>query len=220
MELSPDGSRNLHRLPDHVGRHAGSLAEPLACVANCLFDPPIVNAGDRVLVTGPGTMGVLTAQAARAAGGEVTVVGLPTDAARLDVARGLGLEAATVGEVEVASESFDVVCECSGAEAAGRLALQLVRRGGRYVHVGIYGRPVTLELDRILFHEITYTSGFASTPASWVRAMDLLDRRLVELDPLVTEVVPIEQWRRAFDATRAAEGMKYVIDPRTEAEGD
>ncbi len=213
-------AHNLHRLPDHVGWHAGSLAEPLACVTNCLFDPPVVNAGDTVLVTGPGTIGVLTAQAARAAGGDVTIVGLPADATRLDIAAGLGLRASALGAIEIVPDSFDVVCECSGAEAAGHLALESVRPRGRYVHVGIYGRPVTMELDRILYKEITYTSGFASTPRSWLRAMNLLERQLVDLDPLVSEVVPIDEWRRAFDATRGAEGMKYVIDPRTGGEGD
>ena len=211
-------ARNLHRLPDHVGRFAGALAEPLACVANCLFDPPVINAGDRVLVTGPGTMGVLTAQAARAAGGRVTLAGLPTDGTRLDVAEALGLDVVVLDGANAWTESFDVVCECSGAVAAASLCLDAVRKGGRYVHVGIFGTPVTIDLDRILFKEIVYTSGFASTPGSWVRAMALLEAGLVELDPLVSEVVPIAQWQRAFDATRRGEGMKFVIDPRSEEE--
>ena len=213
-------ARNLHRLPESVGRHAGSLAEPLACVANCLFDPPVIDAGDEVLVTGPGTMGVLTAQAARAAGGSVLLVGLAKDAARLEIASELGLDTGVLGEIDLEPGTYDVVCECSGAEPAGALGLDAVRKGGRYVHVGIYGHPVTLDMDLVLYKEIIYTSGFASTPRSWVRAMQLLDRGLVDLDPLVSEVVPIAEWRRAFEATRNAEGMKYVIDPRPEPEGD
>lgn len=211
-------ARNLHRLPNTVDRHAGSLAEPLACVANCLFDPPVIGAGDSVLVTGPGTMGVLTAQAARAAGGVVTIMGLESDGARLDIARSLGFAVALAESSTVPSESFDVVCECSGAEPAAAVALDAVRKGGRYVHVGIFGHPVTLDLDRILYKEVVYSSGFASTPRSWKRAMQLLDADLVRLDPLVSEVVPILEWERAFEATRAGAGMKYVIDPRREGD--
>jgi len=57
-------------------------------------------------------------------------------------------------------------------------------------------------------------SGNASTPASWRRAMMLLDARLIDLDPLVTDVVPLAEWERAFAATRAGEGLKTVLDPR------
>jgi L-iditol 2-dehydrogenase len=211
-------ARNLHPLPDTVGWHAGPLAEPLACVAHCLFDPPVVNAGDSVLVTGPGTMGVLTAQAARSAGGVVTLAGLPRDAERLAVAGRLGLHTLVLDGGDGLG-AFDVVCECSGSEAGARLALASVRKGGRYVHIGILGRPVSLDLDRILLTEITYTSGFASTPRSWERAMALLAAGDVVLDPLVSAVVPLREWQSAFEATRNAEGLKFIIDPRQERGG-
>jgi L-iditol 2-dehydrogenase len=207
---------NLHRVPNHVGRHAGALAEPLACVARCLFDPTVVEAGDRVLVVGPGTMGLLTAQAARAAGGIVTVAGLEQDRERLDVARGLGLAAITVGDEPASATGFEVVCECSGSETGAAYGLVAARKGGRFVQVGIFGRPVTADLDTVLFKELRYSSGNASTPGSWRRAIALLDQGLVALDPLVSHVRPLGDWRPAFDATRRGEGVKHVLDPRTE----
>ena len=207
--------RNLHEIPAHVGRHAGALAEPLACVANCLFDPPVVNAGDTVLVIGPGTMGLLTAQAARSAGGNVLLVGLERDRERLELAASLGLATQVLEpDAPLDIEPPDVVCECSGAAAGAVLGLDVIRKGGRYVQVGIFGKPVTIPLDAVLYKEITLTSGNASTPKSWRRAMRLIDQRAVELDPLVTEVLSLDEWERAFAATRAGEGMKYVLDPR------
>jgi L-iditol 2-dehydrogenase len=206
-------ARNLHRLPDSVGRHAGALTEPLACVAQILFDPPLLSSGDRVLVVGPGTMGMLTAQSVRAAGGEVILVGLERDRARLDIAADLGFEARVVGDPGV-GDGFDAVCECSGAAAGGAMALDAVRKGGRYIQVGIYGNPVTIDIDQVLYKEVTYTSGFASTPASWERAMRLLEGGAVDLDRLVSEVVPLPDWENAFAATRAGEGMKFVLNPR------
>jgi L-iditol 2-dehydrogenase len=205
---------NLHRLPEHIGRHAGALAEPLACVTQILSDPPLINSGDRVLVVGPGTMGILTAQASKAAGAAVTLVGLERDAARLDVAKGLGIETGVTDD-GVLDANFDAVCECSGSEAAAGLALSAVRKGGRYIQVGIFGRPITLDIDLVLYKELTYTSGNASTPASWERAMRLLASGAINLDALVTEVVALTDWERAFDATRAGAGLKFVLDPRT-----
>ena len=77
---------NLHPVPDWLPDHAAALTEPLACVCNALFDPPVVAPGDEVLVLGPGAIGLLAAQAVRAAGGRVTVVGTERDAARLELA--------------------------------------------------------------------------------------------------------------------------------------
>jgi L-iditol 2-dehydrogenase len=201
---------NLHPVPDWLPDHAAALTEPLACVCNALFDPPVVAPGDEVLVLGPGAIGLLAAQAVRAAGGRVTIVGTERDTARLELATKLGLQA----RVDAARTQFDVVVECSGSEGGIASGLQATRRGGRFVQIGLRGAAVTVPWDEICFRELVVTSGFASTPASWRRALALVETRVVELEPLVTEVVPLEDWERAFRASRNAEGVKYVLDPR------
>ena len=203
---------NLHRLPDWLDGHAAALCEPLACVCHSLLEPaPAVRAGEDVLVVGPGPVGLLAAQVARAAGGNVHVRGTPRDARRLAVARELGLETSTTDDEAVEA---DVVIECSGSEAGIVSGLAAARRGGRYVQIGLAGKSVTVAFDLVPFRELTITSGFASTPSSWQQALELVADRRVELDPLLTEVVPLEEWERAFAATRAAEGIKFVLDPR------
>lgn len=204
-------ARNLHRIPDWLDEHAAALAEPLACVCHCLLDPPVVAAGDRVLVTGPGPVGLLAAQVARAAGGRVRVSGLPSDEARLAVARRLGLETVPAGE---RVEAQDVVIECSGSAGGATACLEAAQRGGRYVQVGVFGKPVTVPLDRVFEKELVVTSGFASTPRSWRRAMSLIEGRAVELEPLVTEVVALAEWERVFADLRQGRGVKVVFDPR------
>ncbi len=91
--------------------------------------------------------------------------------------------------------------------------LQSVRRGGRYVQIGLAGKPVSVPLDLVCFGELTVTSGNASTPGSWERALDLIDGDRVELAPLLTEAVPLAEWERAFAATRSGEGIKFVLVP-------
>src|SRR6478672_2640479 len=78
--------RNLHRVPEWLDDASASLSEPLACICNALLDPPVIASGDRVLVIGPGPIGLLAAQVARACGGQVTVRGTARDAARLALA--------------------------------------------------------------------------------------------------------------------------------------
>lgn len=202
---------NLHRLPETPGDIDGVLSEPLACVAQCLLDPPVVQPGDRVLVTGPGAMGQLSAQVAKACGGDVTLAGLPTDAERLAIAADIGIR--TMTEVPEA-DAYDVVIECSGAARAAAGALRAARKGARYVQVGIFGKDVSLPFDLVLYKELTVTSGFASTPTSWRAAMRLIASGDVTLTPLVTRRVPIDRFADAFAAASTGEGIKTVVVPR------
>jgi L-iditol 2-dehydrogenase len=206
------GARNLHRVPEALPDEAAALSEPLACVCNSLLDPSRVEFGDDVLVVGPGAIGLIAAQVARACGGRVTVRGASRDEARLALARELGFATSVAGRDE--PHPADVVVECSGADAGIADALRAARRRGRIVQMGLSGADVTIPYDLICFHELTVTAGFASNPASWRRAMRLLEAGAVELAPLVTEVVRLEDWRRAFEASRAGDGVKYVLDPR------
>ncbi|HEY6635968.1 MAG TPA: alcohol dehydrogenase catalytic domain-containing protein, partial [Acidimicrobiia bacterium] len=209
--------RNLWEVPDSVGVHAGALVEPLACVTHIMLDPPLVDPGDHVLVLGPGTMGLLTAQVAHASGGRVTVAGLESDRARLDLAASLGMTPLVLSDTsDDLATAPSVVCECSGSAAAATFGLEQVAKGGRYVQVGIFGEVVTIPFDQVLYKELTVTSGNASTPASWRRAITLLEEGLVALDPLVTEVAPLADWERVFAAVRAGDGVKYLLSPGEE----
>jgi len=204
---------NLHRLPGWLDAVTATLCEPLACVCHSLLEPePAVRSGDDVLVIGPGPVGLLAAQVARASGGEVHVRGTPRDEARLSAARELGLETGTTEDPAVEA---DVVIECSGSEAGMGAGLAAARRGARYVQIGLAGKPVSLPFDLVCLHELTVTSGFASTPSSWRTALELVAERRLQLEPLLTEVVPLAEWERAFAATRAADGIKFVLDPQT-----
>ena len=111
-------------------------------------------------------------------------------------------------------ERFHAVLECSGSAGGATACLRTARRGGRYVQIGVMGRTVTLPFDEIFWKELVVTSGFASTPRSWRRALAFVEERRVELEPLVSEVVPLGAWERVFDDLRAGRGVKYVFDPR------
>lgn len=201
---------NLHALPEWLGEYDGALSEPLACVTQCLLDPPLINPGDKVFVTGPGAMGQLAAQVAKAQGAEVTLAGLPKDAGRLAVAESLGI-AVTTGSVDEAS--FDVVIECSGSAPGAAAAFRAARRGARYIQVGIFGRDVLLPLDQVLYKELSLTSGFASTPTSWRSAIRLIEDRRVTLAPLITKQVPLAEFAAALEAAERGEGLKTIVLP-------
>jgi L-iditol 2-dehydrogenase len=209
-------ARNLHRVPDGLASEAAALTEPLACVCQCLLDPAVVAPGDDVLVVGPGPIGLLAAQVALAGGGRVHLRGVERDAARLALGRELGCETTFAGREpeEHALGEFDVVIDCSGSAAGISACLEHARRGGRLVQIGLAGKPVAVPFDEICFRELTVTSGNASTPRSWRRALALLEAGAVRLEPLVSDVVPLAEWERAFETARAGAAVKVVIDPR------
>jgi L-iditol 2-dehydrogenase len=187
------------------------MTEPLACCCQSLLNPERVGTGDGVLVVGPGPIGLLAAQVARAAGGDVHVRGTPRDASRLEIAARIGFTTSTTDDG--ASGDFDTVIECSGHEAGMTFALESARRGGRYVQIGLAGKPVSIPFDLVCFGELTVTSGNASTPTSWERALQLIGDRQVDLEPLFSDAVPLEEWEQAFAATRNGAGIKYVLVP-------
>lgn len=204
-------ARNLHRIPDWLDGAVASMAEPLACCCQSLLDPERIAPGDAALVVGPGPIGLLAAQVARDAGADVHVRGTQRDAARLAAARALGFTTSTSEDGDAGA--FDVVIECSGHEAGMTFALESARRAARYVQIGLAGKPVSIPFDLVCFGELTVTSGNASTPASWKRALELISERRVDLEPLLSGAFPLDEWAEAFAATRSGAGIKYVLVP-------
>jgi L-iditol 2-dehydrogenase len=212
-------ARNLHPVHESVGEHAGALYEPLACVTNCLCDPVVASPGDQALVIGPGAMGILAAQVLIAQGVDVLLSGTERDAQRLELARSLGIRTIDAADAEAAAPGtgFDLAVDCSGAAAGIASGLRATRKGGRFVQIGVTGKVIPFEMDQVFFKEIVLTSGFASTPRSWRRAVAMVAAGQVRLDPLVTAVYPLSEWRTAFDRTARADGLKLMIDPRLDA---
>ncbi|MHB8959246.1 MAG: zinc-dependent alcohol dehydrogenase [Candidatus Limnocylindrales bacterium] len=205
----------LHALPDRVGDQVAGLCEPLACVCHSLIDSRAVQPGDGVLVIGPGAIGLLAALVARVAGAEVRICGTERDAARLALARKLGIEAFVAGE-DPGLEP-DVVVECSGSAGGVAYALQQARKGGHLVQMGLSGKPMTVPFDAICLRELRVTSGFAATPLSWLNAMRLLETGKVDMSPLVTGTYALVDWETAFQRSAEASGVKLVFDPQLTA---
>jgi L-iditol 2-dehydrogenase len=211
-------ARGLHRIGDGVSDAAAALVEPLACVCNALLSPPRVEPGAAVLVSGPGPIGLLAAQLARLAGADVVVRGAARDGTRLAIADALGFRTVVVGgeppHWDDGSTRSTVTIECSGSDAGIRAAFEETAPAGHIAQIGLRGADVAIPIDLVSFRELTVTSGMASTPASWIEAVRLVESGGIHLEPLVSGVGSLDEWSDLFAATRAADGAKFVIDPR------
>lgn len=203
---------NLHAVPDNVPDEIAALAEPLACTVHALILRSTIKPGHKVLVTGPGPMGFLSAQVARASGAQVTLAGIPKDADRLATLASEGIETTTETPQEMA---YDVAIECSGVGPGAANAMKSLKRGGAYIQVGIFGRDVTVPLDTLILRELTMTAGFSHSPRAWDIAMDLMGRGVLDLAPAVGSIFPLADWQNALAAISDGKTMKVLIDPRS-----
>lgn len=218
--LVPEGS--IRFLPDVIDFAAGALTEPLACCVKAVYDKSVLKPGDVVAVTGPGSIGLLTAQVARAWGATVVLAGTTADASRMELARELGIQHTVDVQRESAVDlvkdltsgaGATAVYECSGAAAGARLALDLVKRRGQYVQVGLFGKRIEWDADLAVMKEITISTTFASTPAVWDRSISLVADGKVQTRPLVTDILPLAEWESGFDRFRNKQGIKFVLAP-------
>jgi L-iditol 2-dehydrogenase len=215
-------AERVHRLPPQVSTLAGALCEPLAVVVHAVLEQGRVQAAETVAVTGPGAIGLLTAQVAAAAGATVVLCGTGADASRLALARELGIEHAlnvesddvqgTLAEL-TGGRGADVFFECAGAQPAAQMGLSLVKRGGRYVQVGLFGKPVSVDLELLAYKEIQATGAISSHRESWEKMLYLLGTGRVRTEPLISHRFALQDWREAFRVFEAREGVKLVFVP-------
>ena len=218
---------NALRLPDNVSDEPASLTEPLACCTRAVLEVArlgeVVPSHDApVVVSGPGPIGLLCAQVARAVGHRVIILGTGGDRARFEIARTLGFEeridvtttdpVATINAI-TAGKGVPVVIEAAGAAPSLAAAIELATRGGTVVQIGLYGKSVPVPVDRLVIREVTLRGSFASTPSSWRSALDLMATGAVDLAPLVSQILPLEEWAAGFAAARAKAAGKVVLIP-------
>ncbi|MGH2615568.1 MAG: zinc-dependent alcohol dehydrogenase [Thermomicrobiales bacterium] len=214
--------RNVHLLPEQLTFQEAALSEPLACVVHGALELPKVTAGDVAVVAGPGAIGLLTLQVARAAGAAVIVLGTSADRRRLELAAELGAaRAIDIGEEDPApivqgltgGWGADSVYECSGAGPAAHGLLAYARRGGQYAQIGLFGKPVAWDLDQVCMKELRVTGSNASVPSAWRTALRLLGDGSVSTAPLISDVYPLSGWEDAFRRFERRDGVKLLLDP-------
>ena len=209
-------------IPDGVSLEAAALCEPLACVVRGVIERADIKAGDYALVSGPGAIGQLALQCAKASGARVAVSGTSQDAERLVLARELGADATITVDTEDMAEAtakftggagFDIAFECAGAAPSADACLRALRKNSQYAQIGIFGKPITFDMDMALLKEIRLTNSFASERTSWVIALRLLADKKVDTLPLISGKFALEEWEKAFRMAENREGYKILFMP-------
>jgi len=216
-------AENIHELPTQVDYRAGALTEPLACVVHGVLNSATVSPGDIAVIAGPGAIGLLTLQVVKAAGATVVMLGTNADEQRLKLATELGADYVInvqqqqpidlIADITQEGLGADVVYECSGAGPAAQQLLEVVRRRGKYVQIGLFGQPISWDLDQVCYKELIVTGSNASVPSAWDKALKLLETQVVQTAPLITHTYDVTEWQQAFDNFDAKTGIKTLLIP-------
>jgi len=215
----------LHHVPDNITDEQAALTEPLAIVMKALGERCRVEPEDFVVVLGCGPIGLLAAAAAKAEGASaVLITGTGRDekirlaaAKKMGIERTINIEKTNLAELVAQMTDglgADLVVEASGAPPAIRQALEIVRTNGRVCCLGLTGgKTVEFPWDPALIKSIDLNFSASSNWTSWTRAISMLGNKKVNVDPLITQVLPIAEWETAFHMLRNLEAIKVLLKP-------
>ncbi|CAM3235481.1 NAD(P)-dependent alcohol dehydrogenase [Tsukamurella hominis] len=206
------GSAFAHAVPDAVSDEAAALFEPLS-VGIAALRKAAVGLGGSVLIAGAGPIGLLCAQVARASGLTRIVVTDP-DPVRRAAAERFGATRSVDPGVDgsAAGDGFDAFVDASGAPAAIRAGIPVVRPGGRIVLVGMGADDLELPVSLIQARELVLTGVFRYAN-TWPTAIALVAEGRVDLDGMVTGRFSLDRAEDALNADREPGSIKAVVHP-------
>jgi L-idonate 5-dehydrogenase len=207
-----------HPLADGVTDAEGAMAEPLAVALHAVNRAgPLL--GKKVLVTGCGPIGAMAVIGARRAGsGHVVATDVVAQPLRkvakvgADETINVAEDGAALSRFAAEKGQFDVLFECSGNGHALRAAFEVVRPRGVIVQLGLSGSELTLPFNMVVAKEFDLRGAFRFHEEFGV-AVGLINKRLVDLKPLVSATLPYRDAGRAFElAADRTQSMKVLLD--------
>jgi L-iditol 2-dehydrogenase len=228
--------RLAHRLPDNLSFDEGALIEQVTCMSHAAMYRSRINPADFVVIAGPGPIGLTMLQIVRLFSPRfVMVTGLKDDVLRLEKAQALGADETYFSEDNPVRRVMeltdglgaDVVLDCSGGEGAFTQATRMVRNGGWITVIGLWGFDHKVNLDMIPYHNLTVRGSWgwagmeyadqavrmATGWHSWERALQIMGMGKIELEPIITRRIRLEDWRDAFISLEAKREIKVMMYP-------
>ena len=196
---------NLLPVPDEIEDERAVFAEPLAA-AYGITERAAVTRETRVAVIGDGKLGLLCAQALSLCGAHVLLIGKHPK--KLGIADRRGIETVRLDKLRGRSKEFDTVVEASGSPSGFELALELVRPRGNLVLKSTFQGATSFNAARIVVDEISVVG---SRCGRFAPALDLLQRRAIDVESLISEEFPLAEGVRAMERATAPGVLKVLL---------
>ena len=219
--------RIVYKLPEEMSFADAAMLEAVAVAVHAVAVTDL-KGGETALVIGAGMIGLLTLQAARAAGCSRVLVA-DVDRTRLKLATEAGADevilasgADMVRDVHQLTDGrgVDVVLEAVGRDETVTAAVDAVRKGGTVTLIGNITPTVTLPLQKVVSRQIRMQGSCASS-GEYPEAIELVSSGKIQVTPLITAVAPLSDGASWFERLHSREPnlMKIVIDPRLGNQG-
>ena len=218
-------ARLLHRLPDNIPFEVGAVIEPTAICVTSILERSRLQAGESLVITGPGPIGLISLAIVKAAGaGLVGITGTSSDEGiRFEKARELGADFMIVVDKENPVQKVlemtnglgvDILIETSGSGKAIYQAFEMVRRLGRICAIGISGKEeVPIPYDRGIFKALRYDFCFSSSWTAWETTIGLISKGVLPIGKIITHQLPLEKWEEAFCLLENLQAAKVILIP-------
>jgi alcohol dehydrogenase/L-iditol 2-dehydrogenase len=210
-------ARCLHTVPENLPFEQACLTEPCSVAYSAVVANSKIKPGDRVIVLGPGTIGILCAAMARLCGAEVAIVGLESDRERLNIAKQYGCDGIIGDASDWANKQdglgADCIIDAAGASATLKIALQLVRPNGHITKVGWGPQPLNFSLDPLVQKNVTLQGSFSHNWPIWEKVLSLLASGTLDVKPIIGGVWELKDWHEAFEQMHSGKVVKSVLKP-------
>ncbi len=214
-------AKDCFSLPSEIPlADASIIADAVSTPYHAVKHRAQVRTGSVVAVFGCGGVGMNVVQCAVVAGGRVIAVDV--DPKKLELAGKLGA-AATVNPKEVervdkelkkmTGGGCDIAIEAIGKPETIRLAYESVRRGGRVCVIGYSAEEVTLAVSKLMFYELEMVGSLGCRPVDYPEIIELVRVGRLQLAPLITGRIPLEQINDGFDALRQGRALRTIVLP-------
>lgn len=214
------GVKAIFHLPDSLSYAEGAVVDP-ASIALHVANRAGIRPGDNVAITGAGAIGLLGGDAAMVRGASRVFV-LETNPMRLAKAAAMGFEAIDSSSPEAADEvrartaglGVDAVLECAGVPATMRLAVAMLRRGGRCAAVGIPTVGIEIAMQRVVLDELEIV-GCRATAGEMRQVMPLVEQGRIRVRAVTTHRFALADYAKALAALKDPDSgaIKIIIEP-------
>jgi L-iditol 2-dehydrogenase len=214
---------NLYHIADSIPYDEAALVTTASCVHFALDNVGGLLGGETVAVLGPGPIGLMGVQLAKALGA-VKVILTGTRDERLNVGKALGADvlvnihrqdAVAVAKAETGGLGPELVLECSGSSEAAAQAIEMACRGGRISFIGDPHTLTTINLRRFVLEDMRAAGVRGEGMADCQRSLALLAAGKIAAKPMITHHFALEEINEALQTfiQRKGGALKVIVEP-------